>query len=63
MAQIFERTNRFDLIEKINMKKESKAGPFVIVFLGINGTGKTTTVAKIANLLRRAGFSVVVGGR
>ena len=60
MAQIFERTNRFDLIEKINMKKESKAGPFVIVFLGINGTGKTTTVAKIANLLRRAGFSVVV---
>ncbi len=60
VAQIFERTNRFDLIEKINMKKESKAGPFVIVFLGINGTGKTTTVAKIANLLRRAGFSVVV---
>ena len=60
VVQIFERTNRFDLIEKINMKKESKTGPFVIVFLGINGTGKTTTVAKIANLLRRAGFSVVV---
>ena len=35
-------------------------GPFVVVFLGINGTGKTTTVAKIANLLRKAGFSVVV---
>ncbi len=60
MAQIFARTNRFDLIEKINVKKEAKAGPFVIVFLGINGTGKTTTVAKIANLLRKAGFSVVV---
>jgi fused signal recognition particle receptor len=28
--------------------------------LGINGTGKTTTVAKIANLLRKAGFSVVM---
>ncbi|HVD21316.1 MAG TPA: signal recognition particle receptor subunit alpha, partial [Nitrososphaera sp.] len=60
VAQIFARTNRFDLIEKINVKKEAKAGPFVIVFLGINGTGKTTTVAKIANLLRKAGFSVVV---
>jgi fused signal recognition particle receptor len=60
VARIFARTNRFDLIEKINMKKEAKAGPFVIVFLGINGTGKTTTVAKIANLLRKAGFSVVV---
>src|SRR5215218_2674002 len=60
VAQIFARTNRFDLIEMINVKKEAKAGPFVIVFLGINGTGKTTTVAKIANLLRKAGFSVVV---
>jgi fused signal recognition particle receptor len=60
VAEIFARTNRFDLIEKIKMKKEAKDGPFVVVFLGINGTGKTTTVAKIANLLRKAGFSVVV---
>src|ERR687892_419121 len=60
LAEIFARTNRFDLIEKIKMKKEAKSGPFVIVFLGINGTGKTTTVAKIANLMRKAGFSVVV---
>ncbi len=60
VAEIFARTNRFDLIEKIKMKKEAKSGPFVVVFLGINGTGKTTTVAKIANLLRKAGFSVVV---
>jgi fused signal recognition particle receptor len=60
LAEIFARTNRFDLIEKIKMKKEAKSGPFVIVFLGINGTGKTTTVAKIANLLRKVGFSVVV---
>ena len=60
VAEIFARTIRFDLIEKIKMKKEAKGGPFVVVFLGINGTGKTTTVAKIANLLRKAGFSVVV---
>jgi fused signal recognition particle receptor len=60
VAEIFAQTNRFDLIEKIKTKKEAKSGPFVIVFLGINGTGKTTTVAKIANLLRKTGFSVVV---
>ncbi|HET6780162.1 MAG TPA: signal recognition particle-docking protein FtsY [Nitrososphaera sp.] len=60
VAEIFARAGRFDLIEKIKVKKQAKAGPFVIVFLGINGTGKTTTVAKIANLLRKAGFSVVV---
>ncbi len=60
VAEIFARGSTLDLIEKIRKKKETKAGPFVIVFLGINGTGKTTTVAKIANLLRKAGFSVVV---
>jgi fused signal recognition particle receptor len=60
VAEIFAHAGRFDLIEKIKLKKEAKAGPFVIVFLGINGTGKTTTVAKIANMLRKAGFSVVV---
>jgi len=60
LAEIFARTVRFDLIERIKLKKDSREGPFVVVFLGINGTGKTTTVAKIANLLRRAGFSVVV---
>src|SRR5919199_1068559 len=60
VAEIFARAGRLDLTEKIRLKKEAKAGPFVIVFLGINGTGKTTTVAKIANLLQKAGFSIVV---
>jgi fused signal recognition particle receptor len=60
VAEIFARAGKLDLIERIKAKKESKAGPFVIVFLGINGTGKTTTVAKVANLLRKEGFSVVV---
>ena len=34
--------------------------PYVILFLGINGTGKTTTVAKIANYLRSNNRRVVV---
>jgi fused signal recognition particle receptor len=60
VAEIFARAGKLDLVERIKAKKVSKAGPLVIVFLGINGTGKTTTVAKVANLLRKAGFSVVV---
>lgn len=60
IAGIFARAGRLDLVEKIRAKREAKQGPFVIVFLGINGTGKTTTVAKVANLLRKAGISVVV---
>lgn len=36
-----------DLLEEIRMKNKSN-GPFIICFLGVNGTGKTTTIAKIA---------------
>ena len=60
VAEIFARAGKLDLVERIKAKKKGKAGPFIIVFLGINGTGKTTTVAKVANLLHKAGFSVVV---
>jgi fused signal recognition particle receptor len=43
-------------IDILNPRKK----PFVILFLGINGTGKTTTVAKIANYLKKNGKRVVV---
>ncbi len=39
-----------NLIEKIREKKDK---PYVIVFVGINGTGKTTTIAKIVRLLQK----------
>ena len=47
----------FDLVEKIKEKNEK---PFVIVFFGINGTGKTTTIAKVANMLKKEGLSIVL---
>lgn len=34
--------------------------PFTIIFTGINGTGKTTTIAKIAYRLKNQGYSVVL---
>jgi len=60
VAGIFARAGRLDIIGQIRAKKEAKKGPYVIVFLGINGTGKTTTVAKMGNLLRKNGISLVV---
>jgi fused signal recognition particle receptor len=60
VAGIFARAGRLDIVQSIRAKKEAKAGPYVIVFLGINGTGKTTTVAKVGNLLRKSGISLVV---
>ena len=35
-------------------------GPVVIFFVGANGTGKTTSVAKLANYLKKQGHSVVL---
>lgn len=34
--------------------------PFVIMFVGINGTGKTTTIARIAHRLKKQGMSPVI---
>ena len=50
-----------NLIEKIKEKKQKKE-PFSLLFVGINGTGKTTTIAKVANLLRKNQYSVVLAG-
>ncbi|HEV2166342.1 MAG TPA: signal recognition particle-docking protein FtsY [Thermoplasmata archaeon] len=47
----------FDLGERIRAHPQR---PFVILFVGVNGTGKTTTVAKIAGRLRDSGLSVAI---
>ncbi|GIK31279.1 MAG: signal recognition particle-docking protein FtsY [Armatimonadetes bacterium] len=35
-------------------------GPTVYLFVGVNGVGKTTTIGKLAHVLRRKGFSVLL---
>lgn len=39
----------------------SQPRPVKILFTGVNGTGKTTTIAKVADFLKKEGFSVVIG--
>lgn len=41
-------------------KSRKSSEPFSVMFVGINGTGKTTTIAKVTHLLQKAGFSVVL---
>lgn len=45
----------FNLIKNIKRKK-----PYVICFFGVNGSGKTTTIAKLAKMLKGEGFSIVL---
>ncbi len=33
----------------------AKEGPTVILFVGVNGVGKTTTIGKMANLFKQQG--------
>jgi len=50
----------FDIIDKIREKKgTTEHKPYVILFCGINGTGKTTTIAKFGNLLKEKKLSCI----
>jgi fused signal recognition particle receptor len=47
---------QFDFVERI----ESTDKPVVIVFTGVNGVGKTTTIAKLSRWLEERGYSSVL---
>jgi fused signal recognition particle receptor len=59
LESAFARAGTVNIFDNITEKKKT-GEPYVILFLGINGTGKTTTIAKFANLLKGKGISVVV---
>ena len=46
---------KIDLIKRAKEKK-----PFVILFVGVNGSGKTTTLAKLTYLLQERNLSCVL---
>jgi fused signal recognition particle receptor len=50
------KEGEFDLIKKIKASDK----PYIILFLGINGSGKTTSIAKVAHLLKNNDLSVVL---
>ena len=55
----FAKAGAVDLLANIKEKAKKTGEPYTILFLGINGTGKTTTVAKLASYLKKSGLSVV----
>ncbi len=59
LEAVMDGNNKLDIFEKISQSKKD-GEPFSIMFVGINGTGKTTTIAKLTHKLQEAGFSVVL---
>jgi fused signal recognition particle receptor len=59
VLEVLTPTYPLDLLEFVKERK-SKGEITTILFVGVNGTGKTTTLAKIANMLKKNEFSVVI---
>ena len=47
--------------EAAGQSEESKEGPYVIMVVGVNGVGKTTTIGKLAHQFKQQGLKVVLG--
>lgn len=61
LLEVMLTNNKIELLERIKEKRQISE-PYVVLFVGINGTGKTTTIAKVAQFIRNKGYSVVLAG-
>jgi len=59
LLEILTAKEKIDLLQRIDEKRKRNE-PFVIMFVGINGTGKTTSIAKVTKFLMKNGYSVVL---
>ena len=58
IALLLEENNTQDLLD-FDLPADKK--PYVILVVGVNGVGKTTTIGKLAHLFKNAGKSVILG--
>jgi len=59
LMSVLQRAGTLDIFSRIDSKKVA-GQPAIIVFIGINGTGKTTSIAKLAYILQKKGRSVIL---
>jgi len=59
LLSLLQRAGQLDIFALID-KKNSVGEPGVLVFIGINGTGKTTSIAKLAHVLQKKGRTVIL---
>ncbi len=59
IAGLLEDNNTTDQADFVIPKVEN--GPYVIMVVGVNGVGKTTTIGKLAHQFKKRGLSVMLG--
>lgn len=57
--EVLSKSGKVNFLELVKSKIQL-GEPFVMVFMGINGVGKTTSMAKVAWLLQKEGFTAVM---
>ena len=58
ISLLLEESNNTDEVEFVVPQTD---GPYVIMVVGVNGVGKTTTIGKLAHQFKQAGKKVVLG--
>jgi fused signal recognition particle receptor len=61
LLEVMLTDKKIDVLAKAE-EKRSKKEPLILLFVGINGTGKTTTIAKVAEFFKNKKYSVILAG-
>ncbi len=59
LLEVMLTNKQIDLLKMAEEKRKNKE-TFTLMFVGINGTGKTTTIAKVAQFFRNKNYSIVL---
>ena len=59
LVKILTPSRQINIIAEVAKAKQNHK-PYVVVFIGVNGVGKSTNLAKVAFMLKNAGFSVML---
>jgi fused signal recognition particle receptor len=61
LLEVMLTDKKIDIFQKAEEKRQKKES-LILLFVGINGTGKTTTIAKVAQFFKDKKYSVVLAG-
>lgn len=63
ITDLLAEVHRADIYENddFSERKDAEGNPYVIMVVGVNGVGKTTTIGKLAAQYKNAGAKVVLG--
>lgn len=57
---IGDASSSWDINDPLSPLNKAESGPTVVLVSGVNGVGKTTSIAKLANLLHKSGRKVLL---